>query len=293
MHSENKSVVSVFFKTVVQSKIFLAFAACLLTWQTFLIEGFDFSLTNQLLLFIFCAALFAYNARQIQITSAEKNKHWNVKLENESSLKTISAIAGGIFAVILFFKLNEPVQLMSALLAFCTLGYMMPLAYNNSIVKGIRNIFIIKNIWLAFVWACVTVVLPLAYMQVNVFAKANVLLFFSRFLFIYAITIPFDIRDIKSDAENNVKTLPVKFGINKAKVVAILSLLMFSFLIYFRIQLQPELKTLAPAFYISAAATSLLVLISKPGANLFFYDVLVDGMLVLQAGLVFLFRHFF
>jgi hypothetical protein len=94
--SENKSVVSVFFKSAVQAKFFLAFAAYFLSWQTFLIEGFNYSLTTPLLVFIFCASLFSYNARQIQISSSENKKNWNIKLENVSGLKTISAVAGGI-----------------------------------------------------------------------------------------------------------------------------------------------------------------------------------------------------
>ena len=120
-----------------------------------------------------------------------------------------------------------------------------------------------------------------------VFSKVNALLFFSRFLFIYALTLPFDIRDIKTDAENNLKTLPVKFGLTTTKIIATISLLAFCFLIFYRVQSQPELSHVAMAFYISAVISAIVVLVSQPGNKLFFYDVLVEGMSVLQAVLVF------
>lgn len=46
----------------------------------------------------------------------------------------------------------------------------------------------------------------------------------SRFLFVFAITIPFDIRDIKYD-HVKLKTIPIIVGITKAKAIAIIALL--------------------------------------------------------------------
>ena len=47
-----------------------------------------------------------------------------------------------------------------------------------------------------------------------------------RFLFVFAICIPFDIRDLKYD-ESNLKTLPIIFGASKARLIGLLSLLVF------------------------------------------------------------------
>ena len=47
-----------------------------------------------------------------------------------------------------------------------------------------------------------------------------------RLFFILAITIPFDIRDLKYD-KSNLKTLPIIFGASKARLIGLLSLLVF------------------------------------------------------------------
>ena len=46
-----------------------------------------------------------------------------------------------------------------------------------------------------------------------------------RFLFVFLITIPFDIRDIKYD-NNNLKTIPLSLGIQKSKLLSIFTLLL-------------------------------------------------------------------
>ena len=45
----------------------------------------------------------------------------------------------------------------------------------------------------------------------------------SRFLFVFAITIPFDIRDVKYD-HLKLKTIPIIVGITKAKAIAIIAI---------------------------------------------------------------------
>jgi 4-hydroxybenzoate polyprenyltransferase len=47
----------------------------------------------------------------------------------------------------------------------------------------------------------------------------------SRFLFVFAITIPFDIRDMKYD-ESKIRTIPIIFGEPKSKWIAVLVLIL-------------------------------------------------------------------
>ena len=51
-------------------------------------------------------------------------------------------------------------------------------------------------------------------------------LFMGRLFFILAITIPFDIRDLKYD-EANLRTIPIIFGASKARLIGLLFLLVF------------------------------------------------------------------
>jgi 4-hydroxybenzoate polyprenyltransferase len=45
----------------------------------------------------------------------------------------------------------------------------------------------------------------------------------ARFLFVFAITIPFDIRDLKYDTQN-LRTIPLFFGALKSRFIAVFSL---------------------------------------------------------------------
>ena len=53
-------------------------------------------------------------------------------------------------------------------------------------------------------------------------------------LFVFAITIPFDIRDLKHDC-GHVATIPIFFGIDKAKGIAIFSLFLCVILGFFQL----------------------------------------------------------
>jgi hypothetical protein len=90
---------------------------------------------------------------------------------------------------------------------------------------NLRDVPGIKLFLIAFSWAGVTVLFPIIQNDVEI-SKNIMLLFFERFLFIVAITIPFDIRDIDYD-NPKLFTLPQVIGIKKSKLVGIISLTLF------------------------------------------------------------------
>ena len=59
----------------------------------------------------------------------------------------------------------------------------------------------------------------------NIPISQNIILhLIARFLFVFAITIPFDIRDLKYDAQN-LRTIPLFFGAEKSQFLAVFALL--------------------------------------------------------------------
>ena len=94
---------------------------------------------------------------------------------------------------------------------------------------GLRNVPFLKIFLISLVWATITFLLLVLENQIAL-DLVNVIHFLSRFLFVLAITIPFDIRDIPFD-KRQLKTLPIFFGEKKARVVAHL-ILLISFMIY-------------------------------------------------------------
>lgn len=79
--------------------------------------------------------------------------------------------------------------------------------------RGARTVFLLKNIVLALAWACATspIVSDLT---------GSLFLFINRFLFVLALSIVIDIRDISSDGQKRIITIPAKAGILPTKIIA-------------------------------------------------------------------------
>jgi 4-hydroxybenzoate polyprenyltransferase len=87
---------------------------------------------------------------------------------------------------------------------------------------GLRKIPFFKIIIISFVWSISTMLL-LVFENDVVISLNEILHLVARFLFVFAITIPFDIRDLHYD-NKNVVTLPLFFGVDKSKLIAFLAL---------------------------------------------------------------------
>ncbi|NJN33941.1 MAG: UbiA family prenyltransferase [Saprospiraceae bacterium] len=112
------------------------------------------------------------------------------------------------------------------------------LLYILPIFKGrrLRDFSYLKIILISLTWASVVVWIPTAAVGRG-FSVIEVLLFLEKMAFIFAITLPFDIRDSTSDAAAGVKTIPLSIGVEKTKKIGFyaitLSLSIIFILTYF------------------------------------------------------------
>lgn len=153
--------------------------------------------------------------------------------------------------------------------------------------KKLREIPFLKIFFISLIWAYTTVFIPLGGSGIIQYSSL-ILMFFQRFFFIFAITIPFDIRDIEKDRRSNLKTIPTEKGAGFSKVLAIVAL--FLSLILWMINKKGTgnvFHSLVP-FLFSAIYAGVLIILSKPQRKTFYYTFLVDGALVIQALMVFL-----
>jgi hypothetical protein len=77
--------------------------------------------------------------------------------------------------------------------------------------KRLRDFGYLKIIVLTGVWTTATSVLPMLYWQKNLAAYPLEILL--RFVFVFALCVMFDLRDMRHDLENKIYTLPNKVGI--------------------------------------------------------------------------------
>lgn len=110
------------------------------------------------------------------------------------------------------------------ILQFAIAGILLLLYYlpfiklKNRKHAGLRSITIIKNLIIAVCWALVTT--PIIDTQPNQLSS----LFIYRALFVFGLSAAIDIKDLREDQKNNHLTIPVTIGVEKTKMLSILSI---------------------------------------------------------------------
>jgi len=134
-----------------------------------------------------------------------------------------------------FFFLATAVQWFLVWFGFITLFYSVPL-YLGSKSKRLKDFPGLKIFLIAYVWAGVGVLLPMVQHNISVFTWSSQAILLERALFVFVITLPFDIRDVKLDQEENVATIPSKIGIKNTKIFGCILLGLTLFLSFYNLQ---------------------------------------------------------
>lgn len=208
-------------EVLVYTNVWVALAVVALCDLAFVILNKD---DGHLLRFVFFATLFMYAyarwfdgpAREVDNTS--RISDWTA---DNRWLYLTSGFIGMLGSLWFVFKLEQRVWPWLVLCAGISAFYPLRLRFDSG--KALRNIAGLKLFLISAVWAIVTTILPAAQVQEPIGLEL-ILLTLQRFFFIIAITIPFDIRDLRIDSPS-LNTLPYTLGVRKARVVALSSLL--------------------------------------------------------------------
>lgn len=264
---------------VLFSSLFISLGSAALVIRTYYI--IEKPLDWGIVVFVFFATLFTYNISKIiplySFLSREKDTNyaynlrnqWNVKYKKELFfLSIISLLSILVFAI--DFSWNQ-------LLFLLQLG-IISIVYSTPIFSGkaLRSIPMIKIFLIAYVWASMSI---LPFINNDELINENVIyIFIDSFLFILAITIPFDIRDYSRDKSQGLKTIPVVFGENKSKLLSVLSLIITIVVNHFI--LQNSTQELINLFL--TIVFIFIVFNSKEKYSEYYYLGLIDGMLILR-----------
>ncbi len=205
-------------KTLIYSNLFIALCAAILTLGTYgLIDEMP---DPHLVLHVFGVTLIAYNVQRLVRMQKFSNRtgqiHWYLK--NKWMLYSALLIGIAVSAYTFFF-LSFNLLLSFAPLAILSFFYSVPIIPISGDKMAIRAIPGAKIFIIAFVWTGVTMLLPIQ--SAGVVLDGSLLAaLIQRFFFILAITIPFDMRDLKYD-DGKMMTLPQLLGYNGSKLLAI------------------------------------------------------------------------
>lgn len=244
-----------------------------------------------LLLFVFFATLFVYNFIRLvnvnSIISSETSRHQIIYRYRRFFLFVcvISALIGFYF----FVTISQSIFLPILGLGFVSVIYGLPIYTNGSHLFRLRDVPGLKIFLIAFVWSYVTEGLPALINGESIYSLALI----ERFLFIFAITIPFDIRDVNYDA-SDLATIPQYFGINTAKWMALLAIFSSELILFYRFFFNNDLNLIgAIAIYMTYEFSFLLIYRCHLYSKERYFTVGVEGMSILMGVLFFFSQRFF
>ena len=280
-------------KAIINSNIYISLAAVFLTIETQIQLGME-PQWHPYLFIIFFATLFEYNMHRFitvitnkEALKADKHK-WVRENLKAFYLLVFCSVAGFICVA---FLAKKEVLITLAPIAILTLFYSVPVFGNKKSFFRLREIPYLKIFLIAFVWSASTILLPIIQSNSS-FNKANVIaMLVERFFFVFAITIPFDIRDIEGDKLAGLKTIPILFNENKSNVLSYLSLFIFFLISLFHYQLQNRWFIIW-ALSISTLTTFVFLKTKKIRTFPYYHYGILDGTMLLQGLLVLMFYYF-
>ena len=257
---------SLIIRFLVYSNIWVAFCAFALTAATeLLFESRNCNVSQ----FVFFATICTYNFQRIFRRKKKENlvrKDW---LNQYKFFAYFLILVGGGMSLYFFRHFKFSTQL--AIIFSGALSILYPFL--------LRKIPFIKIFLISFVWTISTMLLLV--IENNTLISQDILLhLISRFLFVFAITIPFDIRDLKYDAQN-LRTIPLFFGVLKSQFIAVFALFFCGIIAVFQhlsnTLVFADLLALISLYFVS----SILILKSDEKKDEMYFSFWIESLSVL------------
>lgn len=210
------------FNFYIQSSVHVALAICALTGVTVL--SYDLSWQLWSFVFIFCASITGYNFAKFAGIAGlhHQSLTWNLR---EIQIFSLFCFLLLIFAA---FKQSTLFLMINGLLGLLTVFYSLPFFRKP---HGLRQLAGLKIFIIAVVWVGATLWLPLAN-QYPLLTWDVLWRSLSYFVFVLALILPFEIRDLKYD-NSSLGTFPQRFGVAKTRIFGYSLLLIFVILNFF------------------------------------------------------------
>ena len=144
--------------------------------------------------------------------------------------------------------------------------------------KNLREVPTLKIVWIAITWLYVIYLFPL----VNEGLRINNVMALGLFLYVFAVTIPFDIRDLPLDLPKQL-TIPQLIGERLSRLLSVI-LLMLSFALFATVELALLENVL---FYLFGLIHIVFLFYAKEKQGPLYAAGVIDGMISLTGILFF------
>jgi 4-hydroxybenzoate polyprenyltransferase len=264
------------------SNIYIALCAVAMTLQTCLLLQLQLRPLIPLLVLIFCATLIIYALhRLVSLTKVQAVKvgtrFWLIA-SYKGFLRFLIVASSFVCSVCLLF-LNYGVQVVLIPATIISIAYVFPFIGQQK--RRLRDYNYLKIFLIALIWSLVTVALPILESQSS-FAAQEFGMVSERFLFIFIITLPFDIRDLDIDRRNAVQTIPALIGQKATFYLGLSCLIFWVFIVYLLYPFVVFLPLLLTAF-----VTLFFIKYASQQQHDYFFTAGVDGLMLLQFILIY------
>ncbi len=240
---------------------------------------YNLPVSEYLLGFAFFGTITGYNF--VKYAEVARLKHRSLNLP----LKTIQVFSFFSFLALAYFtfKISFHTILATGGFALLTFFYAIPFLKN----KNLRALTGIKILLVAVVWSGVTLLLPM--INKNEILTNNVWIgFVQRIVFVFVLTLPFEIRDLKYDA-SALGTLPQRVGVRSTKKIGIL-LLTLALLIEF---IKPEINlNYTISLIIICGILGVALLVSEKNQSKYFASFWVENIPVFWFGILYVIQNY-
>lgn len=233
------------------------------------INQLDIHANPDLIFFVFFGTVSGYNFIKYAGIAKFRHKSLSVNLR----LIQIFSLACFLGLIWFAFRLPEEVLWFAAIMGGLNLLYALPVFEEKNKLRSITGL---KIFVIALVWTGVTVGLPVLENHSPISAD-TVIITIQRFLFVIALTLPFDIRDVHFDTED-LGTIPQLFGVEQTRNIGTGLLALVFILEFFR----PEIEiNMIGVLVVILIITGLLIRKSGIHQNKYYASFWVEGVPIL------------
>lgn len=273
---------------IVYSNLFVSICAAALTLQTYLLLNLNINYFVAVL--VGTATFFTYNLQRLFRLKETQlvNKFIGIRLSwiiRHKRLLFILSIIAILISFVCVCLLTLKIFLALVPLLLFSIIYVIPvIPYKNKRIS-LRLIPGIKTIIITTVWTLSSVLLPVLNEEnfINLLNTNFYLTLLKQFIFIFAITLPFNIRDLKFDLYNNLKTIPKLIGIRNTIFLShffifiFISLSLYQYYVLNTLNLKQLLSLIVTSVF-----TLSIVAFTSPKRPELYFSFLIEGTMLLQ-----------
>ncbi len=267
------------FDFYLDASIHVAFAVYALLQISF--HTLNISPNYHLSFFVFFGSISCYNFIKYGV---EAEKYILVANEYHKGIQFLSLIAVA-FALYHGYFLSLNVWMGIIGFVFLTGLYALPVLPK---AKNLRSWGGLKIFVVALVWAGVTVLLPVFSSNKIVSWDIGIEIF-QRFVFVFVLLIPFEIRDLAYD-KAELKTLPQRYGVTKTKIFAGFAILLFFFSTFLKDEIGIEELILKGILFLLLGS---MIYFTKRNQSKYFASFWVEAIPIFWFTMSIVMEHFF